>query len=261
MASTDHGPASSQALAVVIPVMAWEAWAPALPRKSDWTRWASGNGGIPVLPGAPPVPEARSIPPLLRRRAGGSDRLGLEVASRLAQDGEALPAVFASRHGQIVRSVAMLEALARGEGPSPMDFSLSVHNTTAGIFSMSRGDRCAASAVSGGRESFSAGLLEALGLLGEGAKRVLVVYHDEEPPAPLNGCWEGEPGGWALGLLLGGEGPHRVLTQRLWDFPGRVGAVGDPGPQALEFARVLARGSGAARWTLGRHAWEWAFVS
>lgn len=238
MGSTEapHPPAAGAALALELEL-----------NVLDWGAWG---------PGREAKPEARWVPSLLRRRAGPGDRLALEAAGPLAGSGP-LPGVFASRHGQIIRSVDLLEALARGEPPSPMDFSLSVHNATAGLWSMARQDRSAFSALAAGRESLGAALLEAQGLLAEGAPKVLAVFHDEAPPAVLDAAWDREPTGWALALLLGGEGegPGRRLDLRLWDAPG--GAGEDPRPQAQALAGLLERGSGEERWAAGRHIWAW----
>jgi hypothetical protein len=241
-------------------VLDWEAWAPGLEAKHAWRAWAATGAGL----GHPDTaaPSAAAVAPLLRRRAGLSDRLALELAWRLAPGGGDLPCVFASRHGQIVRSVGLLQAVAEQAPLSPMDFSVSVHNATAGLYTISAGDRAPASAVAGGLEALGGALLDAQGRIEEGAERVLVVYHDEAPPAVLDGRWDGEAAGWALGLLLG-RAPGPCLRMGLRDLGGDA-AAGAEGPdpdeaQALALARLLARGSGAARWRSGRHLWLWAF--
>jgi hypothetical protein len=81
--------------------------------------------------------------------------------------------------------VELLDALARAEPFSPMAFSLSVHNAAAGLFSIGREDRSASSSVAAGEDTLPMALLEACGVLAEGAPRVLVVTHDEPVPAPF----------------------------------------------------------------------------
>ena len=247
----------TRALSLRLRLLDWEAWAQGLPDKRAWQHWAGepGEARLPAVPAAAAT-AAAAVPALLRRRAGLSDRLALEVACRLAKPGEALPCVFASRHGQIARSVQLLEALAGGTPLSPMDFSVSVHNATAGLFTMAREDRSPATATAGGREALGAALLDAQGRIEEGAPRVLVVYHDEAPPPVLDGLWDGEAAGWALGLLLG-QGQGSILDMELFDGDGD-GAAPPERPQALALARLLAQGRGSASWCGGRHRWTWA---
>jgi hypothetical protein len=251
----------SRAFDLRLKVLDWDAWAEGRAGKEAWRLWAQGpsasmDKGPPTLVGKGPA--AAAVPAMLRRRAGLSDRLALELACGLVEKDARMPCVFASRHGQIVRSVGLLEDLARGVPLSPMDFSVSVHNATAGLFSIARGDRSAATALAGGRESFSAALLEAQAMLQEGAEQVLVVYHDERPPAALDGRWDGEAADWSLALLLGRE-QGRVLSMRLENAPARDG--GEARPQAYAFARLLAKGAGLEQWHNGRHLWTWEFPS
>ena len=251
----------SRAFDLRLKVLDWDAWAEGRAGKEAWQGWAQAapvslEQGPPALVGK--GPQAAAVPAMLRRRAGLSDRLALELACGLADKDARVPCVFASRHGQIVRSVGLLEDLARGVPLSPMDFSVSVHNATAGLFSIARGDRSPATALAGGRESFSAAVLEAQAMLLEGAEKVLLVYHDETPPRALDGTWDGEAADWSLALLLGRD-QGRILEMRLEDAPARDES--DSAPQAYALARLLARGEGRERWLNGRHLWTWEFPS
>jgi hypothetical protein len=235
-------------------VLDWGAWAQDRVGKEAWCLWAKDPASQGPGPLTGPPPAAAAIPAILRRRAGLSDRLALDLACALVAKDDPVPSVFASRHGQIVRSVALLEALAQGAPLSPMDFSVSVHNATAGLFSIARGDRSATTALAGGRESLSGALLEASALLEEGADRVLVVYHDETPPPVFDGRWQAEAADWSLGLLLGRD-RGRPLEMRLEDVPS--GGVDAEEAQALVLARLLGLGGGSASWFSGRHLWTW----
>jgi hypothetical protein len=227
----------------------WEAFAgPALADKEAWRAWAAGPSDWTAT--ATPVAPVPGMAPILRRRADAADRLALEVAFRLAPAG-GLPTVFASRHGQVVRSVAMLQAQAAGEPASPMDFSLSVHNATAGQYAIAAGDRHASTSLSSRGEAFGSALLEAAGLIAEGAPRILVVASDPRMPEAFGALAGSEPAGYALGLLLGDAGEAWTCT--LAEGPGPDHAE----PQALAFLRALAGGRPRADWSrAGRH-WAW----
>lgn len=177
----------------------WSAWAPGLTSKHAWLAWARAEPPSElravgpareafVSPEEPPFvgnssAKIREFPALLGRRASRSDRAGLRAALDCTQGLGPVITVFASRHGEVHRSVELLEALARDEPLSPMAFSLSVHNAAAGLFSIGREDRSASSSVAAGRDSLPMAVLEACGVLAEGAPRVLIVAHDEPVPA------------------------------------------------------------------------------
>ena len=121
---------------------------------------------------------------LLRRRLDRSGRMALSTAWPCAEGLSSVPCVFASRHGVLDRTLELLIALARDEILSPTSFSLSVHNSNAGLFSIARGDRAAAIALAAGRDSLGMSLLEGANLIAEGADEVLVCYVDDKAPAP-----------------------------------------------------------------------------
>ncbi len=209
--------------------------------------------------------------PILRRRADAADRLGLEVAFRLAPAGDSVPTVFASRHGQITRSASMLKAQTEGVPASPTDFSLSVHNAAAGQFSIAKDDRSMSTSLSGRGESFAAALLEGLGLVAEGHPRVLVVMSDLAPPQVFQGRWDGEPAGYSLGLLLGamigkdpGDGGTAVnggsftFSLRESRDGGKSDGADTEPPQALMFLKLLAGKGERTAWERRGRRWEWA---
>lgn len=233
-------------------VLDWEAFAgPGLNHKSDWREWsreASPDWG----PGPTPVAPVQGMPPLLRRRADAADRLALEVAFRLAPTG-GIPTVFASRHGQVNRSASLLIAQGNGEPASPMDFSLSVHNATAGQYSIATGDRHGGTSLSSRGESFTAGLLEAAGLILEGNGKVLLVVSDPVLPAPYADSDREEPAGYGLGLLLGKDGGEGFTLSM-----DHTASATDRMPQALAFLRLLAGGGDSLAWTRGGHRWTWS---
>ncbi|HEX4300934.1 MAG TPA: beta-ketoacyl synthase chain length factor [Gammaproteobacteria bacterium] len=157
----------------------WQAWAPGVTDTAAWQRW---------LPdGHSPEPEAQPdvsyLPGLLRRRLDRPGRMALSTAWPCAEGLDSVPCVFASRHGVLARTLELLTALAQDEPLSPTSFSLSVHNSNAGLFSIARGDRAAATAIAAGRDSLGMSLLEGANLIAEGADQVLVCYADDDAPA------------------------------------------------------------------------------
>ena len=233
-------------------VLAWEAFAgPELSLQADWRAWANQKAPDWTLGKTPPAPVS-IMAPILRRRADSADRLGLEVALRLAPAG-GVPTVFASRHGQVTRSASMLTAQAAGEPASPMDFSLSVHNATAGQYSIAAGDRHASTSLSSREESFASGLLEAMGMAAEGHPRVMLVVSDPVLPEIYAGPERGEPAGYSLAVLLGSEG-GAAFTMTCEEA---VAGQDDTLPQGLAFLRLLAGDGETIAWERGGRRWTW----
>lgn len=152
------------------------AWAPGLETPLDWSGWAK----IPHIIELDDKPKVAAVPANTRRRLTRWGRMSLEVASAcIEQIDENTPCVFASRHGDTHRTLKLLEAIAEGEALSPTAFSLSVHNSSVGIFSIVQKLFVGALAIAGGKETLAEALVAVVGLLSEGHKKVLLVQADE----------------------------------------------------------------------------------
>jgi hypothetical protein len=167
---------------------------------SAWQQWLP-EGHCPE-PNA--QPDVSYLPSLLRRRLDRSGRMALATAWPCVEGLASVPCVFASRHGVLDRTLELLTALARDEALSPTTFSLSVHNSSAGLFSIARGDRAAATAVAAGRDSHGMCRLEGANLIAEGTVQVLVCYADDEAPAQYAPCVQEDASHrpFAVSLLL-----------------------------------------------------------
>ncbi len=160
-------------------VEAWAAFAPGLEGEAAWRAWARD----PWLPQGDDMPVLAEMAPMQRRRVERLGRAALQVAWRCQSDEQRdIPLVFASRHGDILRSHAMLEELARDQPLSPTSFGLSTHNAIAAQYSIARVLEGNYSVVSAGRASAEAAIIEAQGLLADGAPAVLVVMYDGPTP-------------------------------------------------------------------------------
>jgi hypothetical protein len=190
---------------VTFSISSWSAWAPGLSTSDDWRAWATTADGL----GGDDSPKIPEFSPMLTRRASRADRIALRAALDCAPPAsEPLPTVFASRHGEVHRSVELLEALARGQGLSPTAFSLSVHNAAAGLLSIGRQDRAPSTSLAAGLDSLPMAVLEAVGLLDEGAPRVLVVVYEEPLPTPFQPYVAEQEPCAAVALLLERQAPH-----------------------------------------------------
>lgn len=215
-----------------------------------WCVWPAGRTA------GTESPDVRFVDASLRRRLGPLARMMLHVAHACAQDIPDLRLVFASRHGELGYTVALLRALAAGEPLSPTLFSLSVHNAAAGLFSTYRADRAESTALAAGEETLGYALLEGhCQLVLEPQRPVLMVYGDE--PLPHEYC---EPGagdepqsqGCAVAVLLASGAARRTSISK--------DAAGDDAPsahaQAQAFVRHLEQ-EAPARWIGATAAWSW----
>jgi hypothetical protein len=180
------------------------AWAPGVETPDAWVKWADDS--IAISGGTEPA--VKAMAPMLRRRAGALGKMALEVAYQCLGERVAVPMVFCSRHGEVSRSVELLTDLAQGAPLSPTAFGLSVHNASAGLFTIARGDRTNNMALAGGHSTVEHAVIEACGLLADGEAQVLLVTYDNVLPAlysDFHDCDE-QPHAWAW-LLQASDAP------------------------------------------------------
>lgn len=229
----------------------WAAWAPGLTDSESWLRWLAAPWPLP----ADGKPALAAMPAMMRRRLDPLGRIALETAYACQADDAACPVVFASRYGEVGRSLALLESLV-GEGQvSPMSFSLSVHNAIGALYSIARHDVRSYSAIAAGDETVEAAFVEAAGLLADGAPAVMVVVYDEPLPVRYQAFADRVtfPRGWAcrleatdtggLSLRTGVAGPARVADDVL--------------PPDLAVLAFLLSDRPACTRQVGARQWQW----
>jgi hypothetical protein len=213
-----------------------------------WCVWLAGRTAVTESP------DVRFVDASLRRRLGPLARMMLHVAHACAQDIADLRLVFASRHGELGYTVALLRALAAGEPLSPTVFSLSVHNAAAGLFSTYRADRAESTALAAGEETLGYALLEGhCQLVLEPQRPVLMVYGDEPLPREYREAGADEESqGCAVAVLLANGAARRTSVAK--------DAAGDRArsehAQADAFIRHLEQGAPAG-WVGAASAWSW----
>lgn len=210
---------------------------------SRWAFWIDEAGGTSV-------PKVDFVEPLLRRRLSSLARMSLHVANECAAQLPRVRFVYASRHGELNKTTAMLADLAAQEPLSPTVFSLSVLNASAGLFSILRKDSSPATAISAAEASFGFGLLEAAAqFASDRTSPVLYVYADEPPPA-LYASGDQTPA-HAIAILLADD--------KDFELECAVSTVNnaeeDGHAQSLSFLPAL-RGEGACNWRHGGQDWR-----
>jgi hypothetical protein len=231
-------------------VVADAAWAPGLDTREAWLRWAEAPHGLPGG-GEPPL---SFMPAMQRRRVAMPGRMALQVAHDCLEGRTGVPAVFASRHGEVKRAVEQIGELLRGEPLSPTAFGLAVHNAPAGLFSIARGDRANQLALSAGADTVETAVLEACGLLADGAPEVLLVVYDAPLPTLLAQFEDvsEQQFAWAWLIQPAGANAYRLEWQEA------AGAAPSTSPAGLEVLRFhLGAGERLVRQG-ARLAWCWS---
>jgi hypothetical protein len=188
-----------------VSIEAWSAWAPGLTTWEAWNKWAlHGGGWFPAASATEVRPPVQFMPPLLRRRCSDGARAALSAA--YACLGPALrasvPVVFASRHGEAQTTLSILQSVAQAEPLSPMDFSLSVHNASSGIFSIATGNTAPASAIAARQGLVASAILEGLTQARSwGSDRFLCVFQEEPVPSQFLNASQKYPELCAFALL------------------------------------------------------------
>jgi hypothetical protein len=235
-------------------VQRWAAWAPGLVDPASWEAWLATPHTLP----AEGTPALQEMPAMMRRRVDRLGRIALQAAYGAHVDAPDAPVLFASRYGDLKRSVELLTQLARSEPLSPTSFSLSVHNAIGALYSIARGDPSSYGAIAAGEETVEAAFTEACGLLADGAPRVMVVVYDEPLPAPWEAFSESAalPHAWAC-LLARDDGADAVRLGCHAGAPDGAPAGADGLPVDLRALRFLV--SGAKRWehAVGGRHWRW----
>ncbi|MES2740465.1 MAG: beta-ketoacyl synthase chain length factor [Pseudomonadota bacterium] len=227
------------------------AWAPGLTAPQHWAEWARA----PFAIGAGADPAVRAMPPMLRRRAGLLGKMALEVAYACLEGQSEVPTVFCSRHGEVARAVELLSDLARGEPLSPTAFSMAVHNASAGLFSIARADRAHHVALAAGASTVEHAVIEACGLLADGAPQVLLVACDCPLPAPFaefEDCAE-QAHAWAWLMVPAAADPIALS----W-LAERTAAPSAGLPGGLDVLRFQLSGQTCLERVADARRWRWS---
>ncbi|ASK79659.1 hypothetical protein CF386_11435 [Paraphotobacterium marinum] len=146
-----------------------------------------------------------SIPGNIKRRASFLSKLAIETATSLIKSSKHVDfAIFASQHGEIDRTVGLLQQISTQEELSPTSFAQSVHNTASGLFSIANKFTQPITSLSSGSSTFIMALIEAYAYLNsnENNQSVLLVYFDEKLPSIYKPYVKNTFNTFSIGLIL-----------------------------------------------------------
>lgn len=160
----------------------WLALSPGILTRDEWHYWSNNHQQWPIE--LMPV-VASLIKPMMRRRMSSLSKLALQAALQISVDQPIDYIVFSSRHGELTRTVKLIEEIMAGDDASPMAFSQSVHNTAAGLFTISTNRAIPVTSLAAVESTLHHALIEASIYLQENPMHhVLLVDFDEPLPTP-----------------------------------------------------------------------------
>ena len=165
-------------------IKTFEAISQGLTSKEDWIFWANNNY---KCQDDSKNPTFELIKPMMRRRMSHISKLCLQAALKLTQNEEIQYIVFSSRHGELARAVKLIQEINNNNDASPTDFSQSVHNSSAGLFTIASAKKIPVSSIGAGYNTLFNALIEVICYLEENpSHKVLLVDFD----APIPDCYE-----------------------------------------------------------------------
>jgi hypothetical protein len=161
-------------------------------------------GTLDYVPAPAVVPPSALLPANERRRAAQIVKIALAVGAEAfaaaGRDPAETATVFASSGGDGETIHEILNVLASPNRElSPTRFHNSVHNTSAGYWSIATRSQAASTSLCCHDDSFAAGLLEAAAQVIAGQHAVALIAYDVPYPWPLSAA---RPIGDAFGLAL-----------------------------------------------------------
>lgn len=165
-------------------------------------------------------PKPANIPMMTARRLSMGCRMAVDIGIELLKSHEDIDAViYSSATGEEEHNYKVLESAAKGIDCSPTDFSMSVHNTGVGNFTILSKKKIPSSSVSAGIDSFMMALTDAYVMLSSGYKKILVVdYNVSIPPFFKNYLKKGFPDyPYSVGLVVSKGNDYKFSTTKLND--------------------------------------------
>ncbi|MFH0271877.1 beta-ketoacyl synthase chain length factor [Vibrio jasicida] len=222
-----------------------------LNQPEEWEQWASDciwpeEGKLHVA----------DIPPMMRRRMSALSKLAVQTAIGLLKQYDVDYLVFASRHGELHRSAALIEDIIQGEEASPMAFSQSVHNTAAGLATIATKQPIPLTSIAASENTFQSALIEAWLFLAENPdKKVLFIDFDEPLPDAYSEFETQQYQGYAVGMVLSAGDDFKieqVATKRSGDTSQPC-----PLPQGLAFLKHYLCEDPSWSIHSPQQTWEW----
>lgn len=164
-------------------ILSWGAWAPNYQQHDDWQTWCKHSAettkeASPTDSISPALPQ---VPAMQRRRFSRLTKMMLDVSFQCDTPPNCR-SIFASRHGELHRTIGLLEDIIAKQPLSPLGFSQSVHNTGSGIFGILHNNTAPSTSIAAGTETLSQAMVEAFAQLHQSTEPLLLIFGDDPVP-------------------------------------------------------------------------------
>lgn len=151
-----------------------------------WSAWTLDSSTSVDMNDKRTLPDVSWVPANMRRRLSSFTKMALFAAYNHESLSET---IFATRHGDLAKTLQQLHNLVQDEPLSPTQFALSVHNAVSGQYAIATGNQCASTTLSAGINTFDMALLAAFARLTAQPQlsHVLLVVTDETVPEIYQG--------------------------------------------------------------------------
>lgn len=224
-------------------ILSWSFWSPDTREPTEW-RKAAGRAAVPLPDDA--------IPSAHRRRMSTLSKMAVQTALEASRDARPDFLVFCSQHGELSRTRELLKSIVAGGELSPTSFSQSVHNASAGLYTIVTSSRAPATSLAAGAGTFAYGWIEAESFLAaQPAKTCLLAAYDEPLPPEYRPYTRQEQRPHALALLLGAAGAGGLMLEQAEPD------LEEPAPLAPLFMAWALSAEPAFSVTAGGQGWTW----
>lgn len=163
-------------------VLGASLWSPGLPHAEAWLHARSEASCL--------VPQAELLPVRTRGRASQITRIFAELYGQLASIAAPVPEgepalIFGSAYGELTTTIELLDQMSEDLTLSPARFQSSVHNTAAGLLTITTHNRGFATAIAAGASTFAMSLIETVNWLRTQGGEAWLLVADELSPQRL----------------------------------------------------------------------------
>ena len=185
----------------------------------------------------------KQLPPMKRRRLNKLSKMAMHSSYQCLEKADITPDstinIFASQHGELERTIKIIDSMVSAQEISPKDFSLSVHNCSLGLFSILANNKHPGTSLAAGANTFGFALLESYNYLQRfPQEKVLLTCFDLEVTPPFDRLQQATFPSYSMSLLLTAE---QNKGQRLsFDFKQLDEHKAPERPLALSFFEFLS---------------------
>ncbi|WP_372881593.1 beta-ketoacyl synthase chain length factor [Psychromonas sp.] len=235
--------------AIAFNIKNWFAISPGIESQDAWRCWSEQHC---LWPNNASKLQATLIPPMLRRRMSSLSKVAVQAAMQISQDQQFDYIIFTSRHGELTRTVSLLEDIIKGEDASPMAFSQSVHNTAAGLFTIASKRATPVTSIASGENGLSGAIIESYCYLCEHPTHQVLVVDFDEPLPDLYQQYETQDyQSYALAMLI--ESGDRYTLSSTPALTDKL----HPHPHALQLINWLVSDKKFVDIKSQNKCWQW----